>query len=158
MLRSSDRAEVGVGAGDVLVGVVGEGKVEASPQQGLSLQRRPRKAQCRADVVEGVDLDLAITQATGKAEGAATPLAGTIGVVGEHPELGEVRVRHGEFVALAQWFEGRHRLRTVAFGVLVSPEEPGQSRQPALAAARAGGVALELEQVESAVASGDGLR
>ena len=53
----------------------------------------------RADIGEGVDLDLGLAEPDGKREGLAPPLQRAVDVFSEHVGLGAIAVGHGQLAA-----------------------------------------------------------
>jgi hypothetical protein len=84
-----------------------------------------------ADVVEGMDEDLGLAEPLGQLDRAIAPGQRLVGVGGQHGELGQVAVGHGQLRAGGKAFQQLDGLPPGALGVGVAALEPGQARQPA---------------------------
>ena len=80
-----------------------------------------------ADVVEGMGEDLGLAQRLGQRDRAATPGDRLVDVVGQHAELGQVAVRHGQLGAGGEALQQLHGLPPGSLGVAVAALEPGQA-------------------------------
>jgi hypothetical protein len=83
----------------VLVGVAREGEVQALGQPGLAPDQIAGRRQRRAHVVERMHLGLTVAERTGQPDRLRAPVQRVRVVIGQHAQLGQVAVGHGEFRA-----------------------------------------------------------
>jgi hypothetical protein len=71
----------------VLVGVAGQGEIQALGQPGLALDQIARRRQRRAHVVERVYLGIPVAELTGQPDRLRSPVQRRRAVVGQHARL-----------------------------------------------------------------------
>ena len=102
----------------------------------------------RADVVEGVDLRLAVAEARGEGQRLLAAPHRVHVVGGEHGELREVAEGQPELAPLRQRLQQRDGLLPVGDRVLAAVAEPGEAREPAQPVALGQAVAEGAPQLD----------
>ncbi len=131
-VEDMDAAQVGEGPGGVLVGILGQGQVQALRQPRAALRHVAGGRQRRAHVVQRVHLGITVAEPAGQLDRPRAPPDGGPGLAGQHAKLSQVAVRHGQLRARLERLQRAGRRGGVALAVRVLPQKPGQPRQPPL--------------------------
>ena len=133
-------AEVGQGAGRMLLEAAVQGDGER-PFEVFASRAIFGDKLCRADVGEGMNLDLDLAQTDRQFERLVSPFEGPIDVFHEHVELRAIAVGHGQLASGRKPLEHRHRLAGIGLRRGLAGVEPGQPGEPAQGVALLPGIA-----------------